>query len=235
MKKILGGLGILIIVGVVLVGACVMSVIGLKNKLVIMEEDIDNQWAKVEVQYQRRYDLIPNLVSSVRGYMDQEQEIFGDIADARTRYSGLAAGSAERVDAANELESAIGRLLVIMENYPELKSDATVLDLMTQLEGTENRISTERNRYNDIVTEYNQTLKVFPNSLINRWFLHYEEVDVFEAAEGADVVPTVDLSSDKDEDGADSDGDPTMESEDDEGESNPTPDDTLPEPDSATE
>lgn len=190
------GLGAVLAVVVVIAVAIFAMVIGLKNDLVLMEEEVENQWAQVEVQYQRRFDLIPNLVASVKGYMEQEQTVFGDIAEARTRYSGASAGSEERVGAANELESALGRLLVIMENYPELKSDQTVQDLMTQLEGTENRISTERKRYNDKVTEFNKTIRVFPNSLINDLFLHFDEKDLFEAVEGAEFAPEVDLSTD---------------------------------------
>lgn len=200
MKKVLIGFGVLIGVVVVAAAAIFFMVIGLKNELVVMEEDVDNQWAQVEVQYQRRFDLIPNLVASVKGYMEQEQKVFGDIADARTRYAGSDSGSQDRVDAANELESAVGRLLVIMENYPELKSDQTVTDLMTELEGTENRISVERKRYNDLVTDFNKKIRVFPNSLINDLFLHFDEKETFEAAEGAEFAPTVDLSVDDDDD-----------------------------------
>ncbi|MDD3661605.1 MAG: LemA family protein [Candidatus Dojkabacteria bacterium] len=193
MKKFLAllavGCGVLVVLGVVVF----LSVMGLRNNLVRQEENVSTQWAQVEVQYQRRFDLIPNLVSSVRGILEQEQEVFGDIADARTRYSGAPSGSQERVEAANELESALGRLLVIMENYPELRSNETVQALMVELEGTENRISTERRRYNDVVNEFNQTIRVFPNSLVNDLFLHFDAKERFEAVEGADVAPEVDL------------------------------------------
>jgi LemA protein len=196
MKKAIAGLGI--VLGIVFVGAAVLFLmfIGLRNKLVLMEEDVDNQWAQVEVEYQRRYDLIPKLVNSVKGAMEQEQKIFGDIAEARTRYAETQEGSQERVEAANDLESSLSRLLVIMENYPELKSNETVQDLMTQLEGTENRISVERRRYNDLVTDFNKRLRVFPNNLINDWFLNFEEKERFEAVEGAETAPEVDLSTD---------------------------------------
>ncbi|MBN2100613.1 LemA family protein [Candidatus Dojkabacteria bacterium] len=199
MKKTLiaiaGCFGVLVVAGIIIAAA----VIGLSNNLVQMEEDVDNSWAKVETQYQRRFDLIPNLVASVKGYMEQEQKVFGDIADARTKYSGAESGSAEKVEAANEVESALGRLLVIMENYPELKSDETVRDLMVELEGTENRIAVERNRYNDEVTDFNKKIRVFPNSLINSIFLHFDEKERFESAEGADIAPTVDLQDDEEE------------------------------------
>lgn len=198
MKKTLIGLGIAIGALLLLVVVVFSIVIGLRNKLVVMEEDVNNQWAQVEVQYQRRFDLIPNLVSSVTGYMEQEQKVFGDIAEARTRYAGAASGSSEKVDAANDIESALGRLLVVMENYPELKSDQTVLDLMAQLEGTENRISVERRRYNDNVTDFNKTIRVFPNNLINDLFLHFDEKERFESVEGSEFAPEVDLSTDTD-------------------------------------
>ncbi len=205
MKKALVGVGI--VFGVLLVGAIAifLMVIGIRNKLVVMEENVDNQWAQVEVQYQRRYELIPNLVNAVKGTLEQEQEVFGQIADARTRYAESPSGSQDRVDAANDLESSLGRLLVIVESYPELRSNETVRDLMTQLEGTENRIAVERRRYNDLVTEFNKTIRIFPNNIINDLFLKFEEKERFESVEGADVAPEVDLSVDDDsEDEADS-------------------------------
>ncbi len=213
MKKFLVGFGAVLAVVLLIVGVVAMSVIGLRNNLVTQEEDIDAQWAQVEVQYQRRFDLIPNLVSSVKGYMEQEREVFDEIAEARTRYAGAASGSQDRVDAANDVESALGRLLVVMESYPELKSDETVQDLMTQLEGTENRISTERYRYNELVRDFNKTIRVFPNSMWNSLFLKFEEKDLFEAAEGAENAPDVDLSIDTDEEAAEEDSESTEETD----------------------
>lgn len=205
MKKVLVVLailfGVLLIVGV----AGFFWVMRLRNNLVMQEEDIQAQWAQVEVQYQRRYDLIPNLVASVRGYMEQERDIFTEIADARTRYGSAESGSAERVEAANEIESALGRLLVIMENYPELKSDETVITLMAELEGTENRISVERRRYNEQVNEFNKTIRIFPNNVVNDLFLHFEEKELFEAVSGAEFAPEVDLTFDDEDSGGDTD------------------------------
>jgi LemA protein len=200
MKKAIIGVGV--VFGVLLVGALAvfLMVIGMRNKLVRMEEDVDNQWAQVEVQYQRRYELIPNLVNAVKGTLEQEQEVFGQIAEARTRYAESPEGSQERVEAANELESSLGRLLVIVESYPELRSNETVRDLMTQLEGTENRIAVERRRYNDAVTEFNKTIRVFPNNVINNLFLNFEEKERFESVEGSQVAPEVDLSVDDETD-----------------------------------
>lgn len=190
----------LLVLGVGFAGLLVVSaflafrVVELRNSLVVMEENVNNQWARVEVQYQRRYDLIPNLVASVRGYLEQERDIFTEIAEARTRYGSAESGSPEQVEAANQLESSVGRLLVIMENYPELKSDQTVITLMTELEGTENRISVERMRYNERVTEFNKEIRIFPNNVINSLFLHFEEKERFESVAGSEITPDVDLS-----------------------------------------
>ena len=161
------------------------------NSLVSKGEGIDNQWAQVESQYQRRFDLIPNLVNSVKGIMKQEQEVFGKLADARTKY-GSAATVNEKAAAATEVESALGRLLVVMENYPQLKSSDTVITLMSQLEGAENRISVERMRFNDATKEYNLVVKRFPSSLIASMF-SFSEKNYFEPAAGAENVPSVSL------------------------------------------
>ena len=163
------------------------------NRLVSASENVDAQWAQVEGQYQRRFDLIPNLVESVKGIMEQEQEVFGALAEARTRYSG-ASGVSERAEAATQVESAFGRLLVVMENYPQLKSSENVQTLMSQLEGTENRISVERKRYNDTARDYNVMIKRVPGA----WFASmfgYDDKNYFEAAEGADKAPQVDLTN----------------------------------------
>src|SRR3990167_8450182 len=131
------------------------------NSLITSNEGIKGQWAQVEAQYQRRFDLIPNLVESVKGVMKQEQAVFDSIAEARTRYAG-AQTTDEKAAAAGQVESALGRLLVITENYPQLKSADTVQTLMSQLEGTENRIGVERKRYNDYVQNYNVKVKKLP-------------------------------------------------------------------------
>ncbi len=161
------------------------------NGLVSSNEAVTNQWAQVETQYQRRFDLIPNLVASVKGIMKQEQTVFDAIAEARTRYSGATTDD-EKAQAATQVESALGRLLVITENYPELKSSQNVQDLMTSLEGTENRISIERKRYNDLVQAYNLKTKQFPSSIAAAIF-GYKEHAYFEAAAGSETAPTVNL------------------------------------------
>jgi LemA protein len=159
------------------------------NGLVSMNESVTAQWQQVETQYQRRFDLIPNLVASVKGAMQQEQEVFTAIADARTRYAGAQSVS-EKAAAATEVESALGRLLVVVENYPTLKSLETVQSLMTQIEGTENRISVERGRYNDAVRGYNTAIKRFPKSLVASMF-GFEPINYFEATAGAENAPQV--------------------------------------------
>ena len=143
MKKFgLGVLGIAIVIGLWLMGQY--------NSLVGLNERVENQWAQVETSYQRRFDLIPNLVETVKGISEQEQEVFGMIAEARTRYAG-AQTTDEQVAATTQLDSALSRLLVVMENYPELRSSESYQTLMVQLEGTENRINVERGRFNDTV------------------------------------------------------------------------------------
>jgi len=161
----------------------------LYNNMVTASENVDNQWAQVETQYQRRFDLIPNLVESVKGIMAQEKEVFGAIADARTKYAGATTPN-ERAGAATGVESALARLLVIMENYPELKSAENVQTLMVQLEGTENRISVERKRYNDAAREFNIMVKRVPA----KWFASmfgFEPKNYFESVEGSEVAPAV--------------------------------------------
>jgi len=165
------------------------------NKLVTANELVDNQWAQVEVQYQRRFDLIPNLVSSVQGAMGQEQKVFGDLAAARASYSGANTVNA-KAEAATQVESALSRLLVIMENYPQLKSIETVQTLMVQLEGTENRVSVERNRFNEEVRTFNILTKRFPMNLMASMF-NYSEKAYFQVAPGTEVAPKVDLQINK--------------------------------------
>lgn len=159
------------------------------NSLVTSNVAADTQWKQVEVDYQRRFDLVPNLVESTKGIMKQEQAVFTAIADARTRYSG-AASTNEKALAAGQLESAIGRLLVITENYPQLKSSETVQTLMSQLEGTENRISVTRSRFNQAIQTYNLKVMRFPSSVVASIFGFYSR-DYFNAAVGADKAPEV--------------------------------------------
>jgi LemA protein len=159
------------------------------NGLVSMNESVTAQWQQVETQYQRRFDLIPNLVASVQGAMNQEQEVFTALAEARTKYSGAGTVS-EKAAAATEVESALSRLLVVVENYPTLRSVETVQNLMTQIEGTENRISVERGRYNEAVRGYNTAIKRFPKSIVASMF-RFDPINYFEATAGAENAPKV--------------------------------------------
>jgi LemA protein len=139
--------------------------IGGYNSFVKQNEAITAQWAQVENQYQRRFDLIPNIVNTVKGVAKQEQTVFSEIAEARTHYAGATTPDA-KASAASEVEGALGRLLVIAENYPVLQSSQVYRDLIVSLEGTENRISVERMKYNDLVRSYDTSVKSFPTSLI---------------------------------------------------------------------
>jgi LemA protein len=161
------------------------------NRLVSASTGTDAQWAQVETQYQRRFDLIPNLVNAVKGVMKQEQTVFTAIADARTHYAGAKSVN-EKAIAAGEVESAYARLLVVMENYPTLKSADNVLSLQSQIEGTENRISVERGRFNDAVRSYNLITARFPSSLIASIF-GFDAKAYFQSAAGSEAAPTVNL------------------------------------------
>lgn len=167
----------------------VLYVVGVYNALVGKNETINNQWAQVETQYQRRLDLIPNLVESVKGTMKQEQEIFNALADARTRYAGATTVD-QKATAAGEVETALGRLLAVVENYPQLKSAENVQTLMAQLEGAENRVSVERQRFNDAVRNLNVAVKTFPSNVVAS-IAGFSERTYFEAAAGAENAPSV--------------------------------------------
>ncbi len=175
--------------GLVLLGGFYVG--SVYNGLVASNEGVDTQWAQVESQYQRRLDLVPNLVNSVKGIMAQEQEVFNALAEARTRY-GDAVGPESRAQAANEFDSAFARLLVIMENYPQLRSVETVQSLMAELAGTENRIAVERMRYNELVRAYNVSVKTFPRTFLASMF-GFGPRTMYEADLGAEIAPEVQL------------------------------------------
>lgn len=185
MKKVL-----FIILAIIIVIA--IWVVVLYNGLVSKNEAVSNQWAQVETVYQRRFDLIPNLVESVKGVMKQEQKVFGDIADARTGYMN-AQTSDQKAAAATQVEGSLARLLVVMENYPQLKSSENVRDLQSELAGSENRISVERMRYNDTVRLINQSIKRFPTNVI-AGMLGFGERVYFQSAPEAAQAPKVDMS-----------------------------------------
>src|SRR5437867_4099683 len=187
-KKWIGCLGFLAIVILVLLIAG-GSLMGTYNRLVTQNEQIDSAWAQVENVLQRRADLIPNLVETVKGYAAQEREVFEKVAEARSRLAG-AAGPREAAAANAGLTSALGRLLAIAEAYPTLKSNENFMRLQDELAGTENRIAVERRRYNDVVRAYNTNIKRFPSNLVARGF-GFGEREYFEAEEGSKEVPKV--------------------------------------------
>ena len=166
--------------------------VGSYNGLVDREARVDQTVADLEVQLQRRFDLIPNLVSAVEAALEQEREIIADVTEARTRYAG-AVSSDDKVAAGAALEGALSRLLVVIENYPQVASLQNVRDLQVQLEGTENRIAQARRTYNESVTDYNRTIRRFPRSLIAGMF-GFDARTLFEAADGADEAPDVDIN-----------------------------------------
>ncbi|GIW43560.1 MAG: hypothetical protein KatS3mg077_0842 [Candidatus Binatia bacterium] len=159
------------------------------NTMVELHEQVDAAWAQVENQLQRRNDLIPNLVEVTKAYAKHEQEIFIKVAEARSRLIG-AATREEKIAAANELNSALARLLAIAERYPDLKANQQFARLSDELAGTENRIATERRRYNEAVRQYNAYIKKLPQRFIAQAF-GFQEEKYFEAQPGAEAVPKV--------------------------------------------
>jgi LemA protein len=194
-------LGLLLGCGGFIILAVIALIIGIwvitgRNSLVDRSTAVDAQWAQVETQYQRRFDLIPNLVESVKGIFEQERSIFQALADARTHYNDVISSGGsidDRVGAATQVESALARLLVIVENYPELRSQQNVTQLMDELAGTENRIAVERSRFNDATRDYNRAVQKFPSNVLAGWF-GYDQRPYFNAAEGTDQPPRVDLT-----------------------------------------
>lgn len=178
-----------IIIGILVLLSVYMG--GQYNGFVSQNEAVNTQWGQVESQYQRRFDLIPNLVSSVQGAMKQEQAVFTALADARARYAGATTPD-QKAAAAGQVETSFGRLLAVMENYPQLKSVDAVQGLMAELSGTENRIAVERMRYNETVRSYNVSVKTFPSSLVARIF-DFAPRTMFEAQTGAENAPKVNL------------------------------------------
>ena len=164
--------------------------VGVRNTLVTKNEAVKAAWSQVDIVLQRRADLIPNLVETVRGYAKQEQTVFGDIAKARSAL--LSAGTPQQKIAANgQLDNALGRLLVVVENYPQLKSNENFLRLQDELAGTENRIAIERQRYNQAVQAYNTNIQLFPNNIVASLSGYSREDAYFKTEPGARTVPKV--------------------------------------------
>lgn len=183
----------LVVIGVLaVVGMFIFWVGSNYNILVNVEADVDEKWSQVENVYQRRNDLIPNLVNSVQGSMEQEKGVFGKIAEARQQSSN-ASNVGELEEANGKLNQEVQTLInVIQEDYPELASNENVKGLMAQLEGSENRISVERKRYNETVTVYNKKIRKLPMNLV-AGMLGFEKKELFQMDEGADQVPEVDF------------------------------------------
>jgi LemA protein len=191
MKGFLIGLGIMVAI-VAVIGLMIFGwVAGTFNTLVRLDQLTNTLWSQVETQYQRRLDLIPNLADSVKGYMVHEQKVFDDIAQARTHYAG-AVKQDDKVQAQGALEGALARLMVIMENYPNIKADQTVRGLMDELAGTENRVNVARQRFNEGVLEYNIYIKRFPSNILAGWF-NYREKALFKSEQGAEKAPRINL------------------------------------------
>jgi LemA protein len=162
------------------------------NRFVSEEEAVKAQWAQVENQLQRRNDLIPNLVETTKGFAQQERDVFQAIADSRAKLAG-AQTTEQKIQAANEQSSALARLLVVVENYPQLKSSETFARLMDELAGTENRIAVERMRYNERVQQYNTSRRQFPANITASVF-GFDEYPLYQVPESAKVAPKVDFS-----------------------------------------
>jgi LemA protein len=182
----------LIVLAVLLIIALMLgsSFVSRRNEMVVKREAVNAAWAQVDVVLQRRADLIPNLVETVKGFAAQEQTVFGDIAKARSALLG-AHSPAEKIAANGQLDSALGRLLVVVENYPQLKSNENFLRLQDELAGTENRIAIERRRYNEVVQDYNTFIALFPNSLVASMGGFARNDAYFKTEEGARQAPKV--------------------------------------------
>lgn len=184
---------IVIIVLVVIALFAFMQYVGVRNTLVTKNEAVKAAWSQVDIVLQRRADLIPNLVETVKGYAQQEQTVFGDIAKARSAL--LSAGTpSDKIKANQALDGALGRLLAISENYPQLKSNENFMRLQDELAGTENRIAVERKRYNDALQDYNTYIQHFPNNIFARWAGFKPNEAYFTATEGSRAVPKVNFA-----------------------------------------
>ncbi len=198
-KGLMIGLGIVLLL-IVMTGACV---VGPYNTMVTKDEDVNEKWSQVENVYQRRMDLIPNLVNTVKGYAQHEQETFKAVTEARAKAGGTMQISGEALSnpatfqnfqqAQNSLGGALSRLMVVMEKYPELKANENFMKLQDELSGTENRIATERRRFNKSAKEFNTFIRKFPKNIIANMF-GFDKKPYFQAAEEAKTAPKVDFS-----------------------------------------
>ncbi len=164
---------------------------GTYNALISADQNVKRSWADVETQYQRRIDLIPNLVNSVKGYMTFEKDLLTKITDLRTQWMSSATAE-DRVNTANQIEAALKTIFAVSENYPDLKADNTVISMMDELAGTENRISVARMKYNEAIMQYNNLVKFVPSNVIAGW-MGMKEKTPFQAVSGAEKAPVVNI------------------------------------------
>ena len=183
---------ILVIILVILAIIFSGSYVGARNNMVREKEQINQTWSQVDVVIQRRADLIPNLVETVKGYASHEERVFNGVNQARQALLS-AQTPAQRIQANGQLDGALGRLLAVVENYPQLKADQNFLELQDQLEGTENRIAVERRRYNLALQDYNTYIGLFPHNLYASWAGFTRDNDYFKASEQAQQVPKVEF------------------------------------------
>ena len=194
-KKFAIGCVVAVIIVIVIVGLSMAAyIISSRNNMVAKEVTIDKAWAQVQNVYQRRLDLIPNLVESAKGYMQLEKDIFEAITEARASINSAETPS-ELESATQEFGSFIDDFKVIVEDTPELKASETVRDLMIQLEGSENRIAVERSRFNETIGDYNIYIRMWPRNIMAGWF-GFTEKEFFEAQAGVEIAPEVDLELD---------------------------------------
>src|SRR6266403_45601 len=189
--------GLIVLVVLVIIALMLgSSFLSRRNQMAIKREAVNAAWSQVDVVLQRRADLIPNLVETVKGFAAQEQTVFGDIAKARSALLS-ASTPADKIAANQRLDSALGRLLVVVENYPQLKSNENFLRLQDELAGTENRIAVERRRYNETIQDYNTYISLFPNSLVAGLSGFTRNDAYFKTEEGARTAPKVNFDFQK--------------------------------------
>jgi LemA protein len=190
----------LIIIAIILILALIFGsgFVSRRNEMSVKREAVNAAWSQVDVVLQRRADLIPNLVETVKGFAQHEEKVFGDIAAARSALIG-AQTPADKIAANAQVTSALNRLLAVVENYPQLKSNENFLRLQDELAGTENRVSVERRRYNEVVQDYNTYISLFPNSLVASMSGFTRNDAYFKADEGSRVAPKVDFGTNRSE------------------------------------
>lgn len=191
MSKGLRNLLIVVVAVILIFGSLYGLVKGKYNNFVTLDESVKASWAQVENQLQRRYDLIPNLVETVKGFAQQEKDVFIGVTEARAKVGG-ATNIPDKINANNELSGALSRLLLVVERYPDIKSNQNFMRLQDELAGTENRIAVERRRYNETVKQYNVMIRTFPNNLFAGIF-GFEKAAFFEVPEAAKAVPKVEF------------------------------------------